>query len=196
MWFAEELNSGPSRRAASCLFSCLFGWFFYFFETGFLCVALAVLELTRRPGWPQTQKSACLCLPSAGIKGMRHHCPGFLFMFVCIMFVVSELAASAEVTAVLYNPGLPARGGTWYRMDLILPQKLLHIKCETQKKNKIPQRSPTVQSDGHFSQTRFPLPLTLARVTRQNSPGQKLTVCYKPMASARRCAGQSLHTCH
>jgi hypothetical protein len=28
-----------------------------------------------RPGWPQTQKSSCLCLPSAGIKGVRHHCP-------------------------------------------------------------------------------------------------------------------------
>jgi hypothetical protein len=27
-----------------------------------------------RPGWPRTQKSACLCLPSAGIKGMCHHC--------------------------------------------------------------------------------------------------------------------------
>jgi hypothetical protein len=25
------------------------------------------------PGCLQTQKSACLCLPSAGIKGMRHH---------------------------------------------------------------------------------------------------------------------------
>jgi hypothetical protein len=30
-----------------------------------------------RPGWPQTQKSACLCLPSAGNKGVHHHCPGF-----------------------------------------------------------------------------------------------------------------------
>jgi hypothetical protein len=50
-----------------CLFVCLF------FETGFLCIALAVLELTFRPGWPRTQKSACLCLPSAGIKGVRHH---------------------------------------------------------------------------------------------------------------------------
>jgi hypothetical protein len=27
-----------------------------------------------RPGWPQTQKSTCLCLPGAGIKGVRHHC--------------------------------------------------------------------------------------------------------------------------
>jgi hypothetical protein len=26
-----------------------------------------------RPGWPGTQKSACLCLPSAGIKGVRNH---------------------------------------------------------------------------------------------------------------------------
>jgi hypothetical protein len=27
-----------------------------------------------RPGWPWwTQKSTCLCLPNAGIKGMRHH---------------------------------------------------------------------------------------------------------------------------
>ncbi|KRY62139.1 hypothetical protein T4D_13722, partial [Trichinella pseudospiralis] len=26
-----------------------------------------------RPGWPGTQKSACLCLPSTGIKGVRHH---------------------------------------------------------------------------------------------------------------------------
>ena len=28
-----------------------------------------------RPGWPRTQKSVCLCLPSAGIKGVHHHCP-------------------------------------------------------------------------------------------------------------------------
>ena len=49
---------------------------FLFFETGFLCVALAVLKLTLcRPGWPLTQKSACLCLPSAGIKGVHHHRP-------------------------------------------------------------------------------------------------------------------------
>jgi hypothetical protein len=26
-------------------------------------------------GLDRTQKSACLCLPSAGIKGVRHHCP-------------------------------------------------------------------------------------------------------------------------
>jgi hypothetical protein len=42
----------------------LFLFFVLFFETGFLCVAL---------GCPQTQKSACLCLQSAGIKGVHHH---------------------------------------------------------------------------------------------------------------------------
>jgi hypothetical protein len=26
-----------------------------------------------RPGWPQTQRSACLCLPSAGIKNLMGH---------------------------------------------------------------------------------------------------------------------------
>ena len=26
-----------------------------------------------RPGWPRTLKSTCLCLPSAGFKGVRHH---------------------------------------------------------------------------------------------------------------------------
>ena len=26
-----------------------------------------------RPGWPPTQKSTCLYLPNAGIKGVRHH---------------------------------------------------------------------------------------------------------------------------
>jgi hypothetical protein len=58
------------------LFFCLFVFLFVcfcFFETGFLCIAVSVLESLCRPGWPRTQKSACLCLPSAGIKGVRHH---------------------------------------------------------------------------------------------------------------------------
>jgi hypothetical protein len=55
---------------------CLFGWLvfgFVFFQTGFLCIALAIQELTLQTGWPRTQKSACLCLSSAGIKGVSHH---------------------------------------------------------------------------------------------------------------------------
>ena len=63
----------PSFPHTVCL--CLFGFFgFWFFETGFLCVALALSwNSLCRPGWPRTQKSSCLCLPSAGIKGVCHH---------------------------------------------------------------------------------------------------------------------------
>ena len=32
-----------------------------------------------RQGWPWTQKYACLCLPSAVIKGMCHDCPATLY---------------------------------------------------------------------------------------------------------------------
>jgi hypothetical protein len=34
-----------------------------------------------RPGCPWTQKSACLCLSSAGIKGVHYHCPANLSIF-------------------------------------------------------------------------------------------------------------------
>jgi hypothetical protein len=41
-----------------------------------------------RPGWPRTQKSTCfcLCLPSAGIKGMCHHCLALSFLFFSFLF--------------------------------------------------------------------------------------------------------------
>jgi hypothetical protein len=48
------------------VFVFMFCFVFSFFETGFHKYSLC------RPGWPWTQKSACFCLPSAGIKGM---CP-------------------------------------------------------------------------------------------------------------------------
>jgi hypothetical protein len=66
----REKERGGSRFVKSsvselaCIFfvCLLFRFCFLFSKTGFLCVALAVLC---RPGWPRTQKSACLCLPSA-----------------------------------------------------------------------------------------------------------------------------------
>lgn len=36
--------------------------FVLFFETRFLCVTLPYWILLYRPGWPRTQRSACLCL--------------------------------------------------------------------------------------------------------------------------------------
>jgi hypothetical protein len=48
-----------------------------------------------RPGWPRTQKSACLCLLSAGIKGVRHHAWHPYFTFKSI-FGVGEMAQWAK----------------------------------------------------------------------------------------------------
>jgi hypothetical protein len=52
----------------------LFCFVLFCFETGFLCVAWLSWNLLCRPSWLQIQRSTCLCLPSAGIKGMCHHC--------------------------------------------------------------------------------------------------------------------------
>ena len=91
------------------LFLCVHVFFFLFFLlllfcfvflTGFLCIALAVLELFG-PGWSQTQKSSCFCLPSAGIKGVCHHCPAVcMFSKVCFssnftkMYVLNFISVS------------------------------------------------------------------------------------------------------
>ena len=50
--------------------------FVLLFETGFLCAALAVLELMHRPGWPRTHGDVI------GIKGMHHHCQAHFFFFI------------------------------------------------------------------------------------------------------------------
>lgn len=34
-----------------------------------------------RPGWPQNSLSVCLCLPNAGINGVRHHAWRFFILF-------------------------------------------------------------------------------------------------------------------
>ena len=62
----------------SCfLFVCLFVLFcflFVFRDRVSLCSSWLSWNSLCRPGWPRTQESSCLCLPSAGIKGMCHHC--------------------------------------------------------------------------------------------------------------------------
>jgi hypothetical protein len=65
-----------------------------------------------RPGWPRTQKSACLCLPSAGIKGVRHHaqlrghlCYSYtLFIFIEAVSLCSD--QSWMICAVLVTNSL------------------------------------------------------------------------------------------
>jgi hypothetical protein len=64
-------------------FSFLFFFLFWFFETEFLCVWLSWNSLCR-PGWPRTKKYAFLCHPSAGIKGMHHHCLASSFPYFAL----------------------------------------------------------------------------------------------------------------
>jgi hypothetical protein len=54
-----------------CLFVC-FCFVFVFSRQGFSVKPWLSWNSLCRPGWPWTQKSTCLCLPSAGIKGVRH----------------------------------------------------------------------------------------------------------------------------
>ena len=79
----------------NCVCICMFSLFFksiynYYFvfiflsfflflsrRTGFLCITLACWNSLCRLGWLRTQKSTCLCLPNAGIKGVRYHHPSF-----------------------------------------------------------------------------------------------------------------------
>lgn len=58
-------NSRHTWEWSNCLCS------FILFETWSQCLVLVVLELICRPSW---QRSAYLCLPSTGIKGVHHHC--------------------------------------------------------------------------------------------------------------------------
>jgi hypothetical protein len=89
-----ELNSGPREKQIIPLTAELFLYplllSFLSLETGFLCAALAVLELCR-PGWPWTQKFACLCLLSAGIKCVLHHCPANLSILSSSPFLSLKL---------------------------------------------------------------------------------------------------------
>lgn len=51
-------------------------FFFIAFESGSLCLSLAVLKLTRLSLNPQTST----CFPGAGIKDVNHHCPAAQWM--------------------------------------------------------------------------------------------------------------------
>ena len=46
---------------------------FVFSRLGFSVLLQLSWNSLCRPGWPHTQRSAYLCLLSAGVKGVRHH---------------------------------------------------------------------------------------------------------------------------
>ena len=61
------------------IITSLFFFFFFFWDRVSLCNPGC--PGTHSVDRPQTQKPTCLCLPSAGIKGMCHHHPALLFFF-------------------------------------------------------------------------------------------------------------------
>jgi hypothetical protein len=62
------------------LFFCFGFGFFGFLRQDFSVYPWLSWNSLCRPGWPRTQKSSFLCLPSAGIKGMHHHAR------LCVLF--------------------------------------------------------------------------------------------------------------
>jgi hypothetical protein len=87
-------QSGLNSQSSACL--CLSLWsggikcmghhlflffvLFFFLRQGFSVQPWLSWNSLCRPGWPRTQKSACSCLPSAGVKGVRHHRPATTFL--------------------------------------------------------------------------------------------------------------------
>jgi hypothetical protein len=86
----------------------------YFFVLIYICVYIYILVFRDRvslyspgcpgthfcrPGWPRTQKSSCLCLPSSGIKGVHHHARLNIFSkrFIYLMYV-SILSLSSNIS--------------------------------------------------------------------------------------------------
>lgn len=59
--------------------------FCFVFKTGLLCIILAVLELSMWTSLASnSQRSSCICLPSAGTKDMHHHTWPFLFSYLVL----------------------------------------------------------------------------------------------------------------
>ena len=63
--------------------------FLWLLGIGFLGVAMMVLDLLCRPGWPQTQMTADFCLTSAGIQGVHHHWLSSALTYMCFCFQIT-----------------------------------------------------------------------------------------------------------
>eukprot|EP00073_Rattus_norvegicus_P019278 XP_006228535.1 PREDICTED: B-cell lymphoma 3 protein isoform X1 [Rattus norvegicus] len=79
--YCSASDSDSSLQPLTCQFK--FGWLvgWLAFEKGSYCIELTSMQSNSlcRPGWPLTQRSTCLCLPSAGINGVHHHHPALFF---------------------------------------------------------------------------------------------------------------------
>ena len=74
-------------------------------ETGFLCrFGASPVTSSCRPGWAQTQRSTCLCLPSAGIKGVQHHLLASLALIMPEGSTFATGEGSIEHSYLVVNP--------------------------------------------------------------------------------------------
>jgi hypothetical protein len=79
----------PFFLSISLSLSFFFFLFFCFSRQGFSVYPWLSWNSLCRPSWPQTQRSSCLCLPSARIKGLSHHWlarTSFLSSFFFLLF--------------------------------------------------------------------------------------------------------------
>ena len=74
-------------------------------ETGFLCVALAILELTLKT---RLASNSEIHLPSAGIKGVQHYCLAYLKFYKCHLFVCLFVCFQDRVYIAQSGPKLHA----------------------------------------------------------------------------------------
>jgi hypothetical protein len=98
-------------KACATTSNFLLFFFFFFFSFGFSRQGFFVEPWLSwnslcRPGWPRTQKSACLCLPSAGIKGVHHHRPAAPYIIFFFFFFFGILAFYFNVLFFLFLLGL------------------------------------------------------------------------------------------
>jgi hypothetical protein len=84
--YSLEKNNKTIYRSFTLYFGffCCFGFvfvLFYFLRQGFSVQSWLSWNSLCRPGWPRTQKSACVCLPSTGITG------NFVLLFIYCVYV-------------------------------------------------------------------------------------------------------------
>ena len=84
-----------------CLFACLFVCLF--FERGFLCVDLAVLEITLYTKLVSDSDILGLCQPSDENKGIKHHCPNNS----CSYQLIFHFSTNLVCTSCIFRAFLP-----------------------------------------------------------------------------------------
>ena len=130
-------------------------WIWLFLRQGF---SLSWNSLFR-PGWPWTQKSACLCLPSAVITGLHdYHLALFYSIKIFIpcrpMVVPAFNPSILEAVAGRFLSSRPAWSTDW-----VPGQPELNRETLSQKTNKQPNKQTNKQTNKQKNKIFFPGPI-------------------------------------